>query len=95
MDTIMHVNPVAVRLKSRAWLFLPVACLLACHKKSEAPPPEPDSKPAVDSLSGTGSAPAPAAEPDSAPVPAASSARLEFTTRPPAKAYRGRPYLYR
>src|SRR3954468_13229695 len=97
MDTIMPMKPMAVSLKSRALLFISVACLLSCHKKQEAP----DSGPAqaIDSVSGAGSAPidSASARNDSVPAPKAETGpvRLAFTTRPPAQGYPGRHFLYR
>ena len=93
----MHVSPVAVRFKSRACLAFSFACLLACQKKNDAPPP-PEPQPILDSLPKPDVAANPAASdsvPQPAPVPPAANGPLAFATHPPAKAYPGREYVYR
>lgn len=98
MDSIMHVNPLAVRFKSRALLLFSLACLWACHKKQDVPAPVPDVNPAVDTASASGNG-NPSADSDSvvvpSPAPPAVEGRLEFSSHPAAKAYLGRPYAYR
>jgi hypothetical protein len=100
MDTRMAVYPLAVRLKSHACLVLSLACVFACQKKNEPIPPVPaPMEKAMD---------APAAEvPDDGaeamadsqalvpPEPTEGNRGLEFASRPPLKAYPGKPFLYR
>ncbi len=98
----MHVNPVAVRFKSRACLVFSIACLLACQKKQSDSPSVPAHGPIADSVPANGAGKT-AATPDSTATdsgPAASPApvapgKLEFVSHPPLKAYPGKAYAYR
>ncbi|MDQ3000015.1 MAG: hypothetical protein M3Y08_01950, partial [Fibrobacterota bacterium] len=96
----MAANPLAVRLKSYACLILSMACLCACQKKTEPIPPVPATieNPAAEPLSEIPESDAVDAEvipPPALPKAATASPGLQFTTRPPAKAYPGKVFTYR
>lgn len=100
MDIRMAVNPLAVRLKAHACLILSMACLCACQKKTEPIPPIPATleKPSEEPASGIPGDSAFASEVPPAPElpePPIADPGLQFTSRPPAKAYPGKAFVYR